>query len=389
MKITLLTDNLSVRGGTHKQVLRLAEYLRASGDEVEIVTREYEPDACYEEFRGFAIKTDARPKRGRTARLGRLASGRRLSHLISRDTDLLNVHDQGCELITLQALLERPSLPVVWQINDLHPAYRVGPYAGAVPRWIDPLERSIGRYVARRCRAVTVNVSKNAVRVRENMGVEPQVFYCGVDQAAGRSISRPLATPLRIVSIGVLYTYRNYETIIEALALLGKQGLPATLTIVGSAKYHPEYKTDLEALAAERQVELKFLGEIPEENLRRTLEESHVFVFINIDQSWGLAAFEALNLSLPVVLSESVGAVELLRDNPSVTVVDPRSAATVAAAIAAIVSSQEAYDRLSSTAFGSVRNYTWEQLYSIPMRRLFQQVTTAPQLAVSCPAINV
>src|SRR5580698_4164524 len=116
MKVCLLIESLSVRGGTHKQLLRLAQYLRSSGDRVDIVTREYEPSQCYEEFGGFEIRTAAR---GVSGRLGRIASGLRLEAMIPEDSDVLNVHDQGCELIVLESLRRRRALPVVWQINDL------------------------------------------------------------------------------------------------------------------------------------------------------------------------------------------------------------------------------------------------------------------------------
>ena len=382
MKISLLTENLSVRGGTHKQVLRLAEYLRSCGDQVEIVTGEYQPDQCYEEFRDFVIKTDSRPRHGR---LGRVAAAVRLARLIAPDCDVLNLHDQGCDLTARRASLRRPSLPIVWQINDLHPAYRVGPCAGLKAHWLQPVHRSLGRWVARRCTVLTVNVTKNARRVQENMGREARVLYPGVDQDASMPAVRALTVPLQVLSIGVLYHYRNYETVIESLAVLAKKGIRAELTIVGTTKFTPQYARQLQALAEERGIAARFLGEVPGDVLRQTMARSHVFVFVNLDQSWGLAAFEALNMSLPVVLSESVGAVELLRGNPSVRVVDPRSAAAVAAAIAEIASSQPHYESLAGMAFESVRDYTWDKLYSSAMRRLFLEVSR-PQRSLSAAA---
>jgi glycosyltransferase involved in cell wall biosynthesis len=196
---------------------------------------------------------------------------------------------------------------------------------------------------------------------------------------------RALTVPLQVLSIGVLYHYRNYETVIESLAVLAKKGIRAELTIVGTTKFTPQYARQLQALAEERGIAARFLGEVPGDVLRQTMARSHVFVFVNLDQSWGLAAFEALNMSLPVVLSESVGAVELLRGNPSVRVVDPRSAAAVAAAIAEIASSQPHYESLAGMAFESVRVYTWDKLYSSAMRRLFLEVSR-PQRSLSAAA---
>jgi glycosyltransferase involved in cell wall biosynthesis len=259
MKVCLLIESLSVQGGTHKQLLRLAQYLRSCGDRVDIVTREYEPSQCYEEFGAFEIRTAAR---GDSGRLGRIASGLRLAALIPADADVLNIHDQGCELIVLESLWRRRALPVVWQINDLHPAYGVGPHAAIKAHWLHPLQRLIGRSVARRCKALTVNVTKNSGRVEKHMGVEARVFHCGVDQAISQPTPRRLSVPLRIISVGVLFRYRNYEAIIEALALLGRRGIRSELTIIGTTKYHPEYARQLQSLAERREVDVRFPGGI-------------------------------------------------------------------------------------------------------------------------------
>lgn len=379
MKVSLAISDLSVRGGTHKQVLRLAQYLARSGDEVEILTSEYLPDKCYPEFENFIVKTNAMEGqavgRGRSA--DRILRGIRLAERISPDSDLLNIHDLSCEWMALAAMLCRKHLPIVWQINDLHPAFRVGPSRTVKRYWTHPIHRYITRRIARHAKAVTVNVTKNADRVREHIGVQPEVFYCGVDQMTPYPILRELRPCIQLVSIGVMMRYRNYESILAAMGSLRNQGVDCQLTIIGSTKYDPQYASQLSRIANDSGVKLEIAGEVGEEKLRSILKAAHVFVFVNVDQSWGLAVFEAMTMSLPVVLSNSVGAVELLKDSKGVLLVDPRNPAEIAEAVCKLTATESTYQQFASAAFGDAADCTWDQMYCSKMRLLFQNVIAA------------
>ena len=54
MKILVTINELNIRGGTHKQVLRLCEYL-SKNNEVIIYTKIYEKEKTYPEFEKFNI----------------------------------------------------------------------------------------------------------------------------------------------------------------------------------------------------------------------------------------------------------------------------------------------------------------------------------------------
>ena len=52
--IAFLIMNLDVRGGTHKQFLKLIEYTAAQGEPFFIVTRSLDYDKTYPEFRKYS-----------------------------------------------------------------------------------------------------------------------------------------------------------------------------------------------------------------------------------------------------------------------------------------------------------------------------------------------
>ena len=97
-----------------------------------------------------------------------------------------------------------------------------------------------------------------------------------------------------------------------------------------------------------------------------------MFIFINIDQSWGLAIFEAMSCGLPVIVSESVGATEILADQHDALIVNPLDAKNIANIIIDLMAQPERYKQLSQNATNFTHKYTWEKSYSIPMLQKLQ-----------------
>ena len=56
MKIAILVNELNVLGGTHKQVLRIAEFLEKQGHQLVIVTRYFDIEKTYHAFNRFNIE---------------------------------------------------------------------------------------------------------------------------------------------------------------------------------------------------------------------------------------------------------------------------------------------------------------------------------------------
>jgi glycosyltransferase involved in cell wall biosynthesis len=108
--------------------------------------------------------------------------------------------------------------------------------------------------------------------------------------------SLPSDAPL-LVNIGRLSPGKNQAYVIELL-----QRLPGVhLAIVGAGELEQHIREMIISRGLDRRVHL--LGEIPPQRVPDFLRAGDVFVFPSLNEGFGLAAVEAMYLSLPVVSS--------------------------------------------------------------------------------------
>ena len=379
MKIALVISGLGVHGGTEKVFLKLAEDLRDKNENVQLYTFDYKPKKTYKEFSSFRIRAcEPLADNSRSGHIinvfRRVKQSWSLLSMVDKDTDIMNIHDHECFWLHVFAKIFRPKMKMVWQINDLHVCFRVGPLHDAKPSWKHPIQRSMMRIAASMADAVTVHVMKNKKRVDKYYRVNSHLYYPGVDMLETCPHPRHFTYPLTLLSTGVLFPYRNYEVIIRAMAVLKMQGIDSRLTVVGSTQHSQDYAESLVALARELQVNMTLAGEISDGELKQQHDESDIFIFPNLDQSWGLASFEAMSASIPSIVSESAGAAELLTGREGACIVDATSPEKVAEAVLDITSSQEEYEKLCIGAFNTVASMTWPNMYCKDMRNLFHQL---------------
>ena len=392
MKIAIIVRKLNVRGGVQRHVLSLARELISAGEEVTLYTFLYDQDRCYTELlRGLDVValgyyprhvnmiinifTDAR-------------AARALASLIDQDTKVLNPHDQVCYKVAYYFKARKRGVPAVWTMHDM-PTRRFG-YLRA--RELDPefrrnaavrgLSWLIDQYEIRRfirpLEAIAVLDYRDQMWVRKYFGKDALVVRNGLDLGAfpyKERMSRP-ARRASLLMNGIFFRHRRFEDGIRALKTLLDQGYDAHLTITGSYKADPAYHGELVRLCSILSItdRVRFAGEVSEEELQRSYQSHDIFLFPNHLQSWGLAVFEAMASGLPVIISETAGASEVLKDGKTALIVPPKSPQAIAAAVKYLIDDEAAYKRLSSGGRIFVEQHISWKKQSREMSRIFAAV---------------
>lgn len=386
MKVAIVINELNIRGGTHKQVLRLCQYLDKMQVNFEIVTKWYDLAKTYKEFDAFNIKylseehkvkdICARGIIGKIVReIDKYIQNKKVYKLISEDVDIINVHDNHLAGVILNALLHKKI--IVWQINDLPPCFRVGNSKQGQPSIVKQLKCTLYRILAKKIDVITVNVSKNRERVKQYLNKDSYVLYCGVDNNKNLKLHchSDLENGINLLSMGVFFPYRNYETLVNVVKRLEEQGLNARLDIIGSIDADKEYYNKIKEMVEKEELSSRITiwGQVDEEKYTQLFDSANAFLFVNVDQSWGLAVFEAMSAGIPTLVSNSVGAIELLNNNEDSIIVDPYGIQEICDVLCRLTNDKKYYDYISGNATKVVRTYSWDDLYSSKLYDIFKE----------------
>lgn len=382
MKIAIIVNDLCIRGGTHKQVLRLCQYLKEQDVDFGLYTKYYDKFATYPEFEEFnVIFLKDKPTTflcgdSFTERIKRAKQKKKedmeLLELIPKDIDVYNFHDNGMLWMMKWAKTKRKAW-VVWQSNDLPVCYRI---------WLsDNFKHKISRLVYKpiinKIDLITVNVGKNRDRIVALMNRDAKVFHCGVDI---NTMLEPhcykIKEQINLLTAGVFFPRRNYETLVKVISQLKKKGRNVHLDIIGSTDLDKLYAEKIKEMIHEENLDefIVIHGQVNEEDYNRLFNEADIFSFINVDQSWGLAVFEAMSCGLPTIVSNSVGAIEILNNGTDSIIVEPMDVNEICNVIDRLATDEDYYNSIAINAMENVKDYTWENMYCSKMLNEFRNL---------------
>ncbi len=222
-----------------------------------------------------------------------------------------------------------------------------------------PLPRRMIRWAAQRsagvisvCQAlkdrlVTIGVDGHRVSVLRN-GVDLATFRPH-DRATARArygLQRPT-----ILSVGHLIPRKGHDIVIEALARVAD----AELLIAGDG---PE-RAALGALAERSGVaaRVRFLGLLPQRELPELYSAADLLVLASAREGWANVLLEAMACGTPVVASNVWGTPEVVASPAAGYLVDERSGAAFACAIASVLTTPP--DRAATRAYAE--HFSWEE----------------------------
>ncbi len=398
MKIAVLVYSLNRIGGVAKHSLYVARELAAMGHQVKVWSVEYEKDLCYPELtRGLDIQA-LRPASPPTADEVPRPPGvrmaaylwslwnlyrdqRRLSLAMPGGYDVVNAHGNTISWAASE-YKRRHGTPVVWMCNDFWP---VATYRREVvsntwarvkhmvkERFCLPFYRydlAAVRYIDR----IAVLSERVKAQMAEYYGVDPVVIRAGVDsprfsRGDGHKIrSRYLdrSSSFLLLTVCMLIPRRRIEDVIRAIRILVEEGVDITYLVVGRTSQNPAYTqfVQREVSASNLGHHVKFAGELPEGELRDCYHASDAFIWTaDENQSWGLAAMEAMAAGKPVIVSKANGLAEVLEDGKTALLVTPRSPKAIADAVKRLMENSALAKSVASQGQKLVREeYSWRK----------------------------
>jgi glycosyltransferase involved in cell wall biosynthesis len=124
-----------------------------------------------------------------------------------------------------------------------------------------------------------------------------------------------------------------------------------------------------------RDARIRILPDLPRERLLELYAQADVFVQPSIDEGFGMTVFEALGFGLPLVVTENVGARDLL--TPAVSVTVPiRDPEALAAGISAAL--RLPGERFDAERRAILERNTWAACVERMLTGVYQLSTTTP-----------
>lgn len=315
LHIAFLVTNSKPLGGSHIHVRDLAQGLTSEGHRVTVMSGGSGQLPAQLSDRGIAHLTV--PHLDRPIRpLGDLRALKALrQRLASLQPDLLSTHSSKAGVLGRLAA-DRLELPVIFTAHGW--AFTPG-----VPTTRRLLYQVIERLVSQKASHI-ITVSEHDRRLAlEQLRIDPERITAipnGMPDVPTTPRAAPNMGEPRLVMVGRFLPQKDHETLIRAL--VGLRHRPWTLDLVGDG---PRLgKVDSMVRAVGLQDRVRFLGE--RNDVERVLAGSSIFVLSSLWEGLPRSIIEAMRAGLPVVAARVGGVAELVQDQETGLLVEPKRA---------------------------------------------------------------
>lgn len=180
----------------------------------------------------------------------------------------------------------------------------------------------------------------------------------GVDVSAFLPAEIPLEGPFRLLCVARLIERKGQHYLIEALKRLVDENLDVTLDLVGTGDAEPANRQQAGELGLAERV--RFIGYVPREEIARRYAAAHAFVLPSYNEGMSVATLEAMAAGLPLVVTRTGGAAELVEEGENGWIVDWADVEALAAHLRWLVLDRELARRLGAASRRRAEQFSWE-----------------------------
>lgn len=173
----------------------------------------------------------------------------------------------------------------------------------------------------------------------------------------------------RLVSAGRLHPVKNFETLLDVLALVRKEIPDATLTLVGGGEEYGRLQAQAKALGIENAV--TFTGMVSADAVKQNMLDSDLYVMTSHTECFPMVLLEASSVGLPLVsFNVPVGPRSIIQNGENGYLVDYENKQQMADRVVGILRDRNALQKMGSNAKVMSQQYLaenimplWHQLF--------------------------
>lgn len=194
------------------------------------------------------------------------------------------------------------------------------------------------------------------------------VIYNGIDTSEFRPIERYKDAPLTILSVARLIPRKGLDYLIKALPAIIKEHPGVRLVIAGEGKMEPELK----GLASELGIadNIVFRGYVRHDDLPALYRDADIFVLPSLWEGMSNTLLEAIASGLPVVVTETGGTAELVKeigigrgiDRGNGIVIPKEDSRAISEAVLRLLDSKELRTGMGARSREIALEFSWEKV---------------------------
>lgn len=228
--------------------------------------------------------------------------------------------------------------------------------------------RSVVRWSLRRATRVLVDSDSTRRDCQRLLGVPRdamRVVYGGVSDRyhGANGQSSGLGVRPYVLYVGNKRPHKNVARLIEAFRLLLSDRDPGCDLVIAGRDEPGDIETDargVRLLADELGLNgrVRFVGEVPEEDLPALYRGAEAFIYLSSYEGFGLPPLEAMACGTPVVALKATSLPEVVGDGG--LLLDSADPAIVADSVRRVLADRTLRDSLSQRAVRQARRFSWE-----------------------------
>ena len=345
MKILFLIQTLSLRGGAENALINLVLNLKDKGHEAQIIFLQ-QPNDFIHSLQKAGIKAHSVNLK---SRLNFFSGFIRITRIIRDEKpDILNaINFIPMLYLAITKVISSRVVRIVSYHNMGYEAYPANTNYRKIRKYFDIFCNQFMDGHTGVSQAVA-NSYKNHLMLKEIQTINNiiPVERILASFSSSREIANKKNSLHKIIMAGRLVPEKGYDFMISAMRLLVDRGLKVKLEIHGDGLLKDELNEQIAACNLNNHIFIH--ATVSHSQLFQKIFLSDILVLSSISEGLPMAAAEAMVIGTPVIATKVGGLPEMIQNNVSGILFEPKDSIALADAIEVVLGDKELQDKLSS-----------------------------------------